>query len=147
MTRFRETFANRHIILPVVHVAEPEQALRNAEITRRQGCDGVFLIRHEIDDKELLRIHHRLFEAFVQVLRALGDRSVVLFIDDVHWADQATLDVVVDHEIRVAAGVDYPDRESASGAYTCDPAASRANCSTVRRSRRRRVPLPARSCR
>ncbi|MGD8488718.1 MAG: AAA family ATPase [Anaerolineae bacterium] len=38
---------------------------------------------------------HRLFEAFVQVLRALGDRSVVLFIDDVHWADQATLDWLV----------------------------------------------------
>jgi hypothetical protein len=64
MSRFRETFTNRHVILPVIHVAESEQALRNAEIARRQGCDGIFLIRHEIDYTELLRVHRLLFEAF-----------------------------------------------------------------------------------
>jgi len=64
MSRFRETFANRHVVLPVIHVAELEQALRNAEVARRQECDGIFLIRHEIDYQELLRIHHLLFEAF-----------------------------------------------------------------------------------
>jgi DNA-binding SARP family transcriptional activator len=34
----------------------------------------------------------RLFEAFVQCLRALNARSLVLFIDDLQWIDQATLD-------------------------------------------------------
>ncbi len=35
---------------------------------------------------------HRLFEAFVQTLRALENRPIVLFIDDLHSADHATLD-------------------------------------------------------
>ncbi len=34
----------------------------------------------------------RLFEAFVQCLRALSARPLILFFDDLHWADHATLD-------------------------------------------------------
>ncbi len=34
----------------------------------------------------------RLFEAFTQCLLALGGKPLVLFVDDVHWADRATLD-------------------------------------------------------
>lgn len=34
----------------------------------------------------------RLFEAFVQCLRAFESRPLVFFLDDAHWADQATLD-------------------------------------------------------
>jgi len=33
----------------------------------------------------------RLFEAFTQCLLALGARPLVLFLDDAHWADSATL--------------------------------------------------------
>jgi hypothetical protein len=100
MNRFRETFANRHIILPVIHVAEPEQALRNAEIARRQGCDGVFLIRHEIDYRELLRIHHQLFEAFpdwwigVNCLDLSPSQVFDVITDEVAgvWVDNAMID-------------------------------------------------------
>ena len=35
---------------------------------------------------------HRLFEAFTQVLHALQGQPLILFIDDLHWADSATLD-------------------------------------------------------
>jgi hypothetical protein len=100
MNRFRGTFANRHVILPVIHVAEPEQALRNAEIARRQGCDGVFLIRHEIDYTELLRIHHRLFEAFpdwwigVNCLDLSPSKVFDVITDKVAgvWVDNAMID-------------------------------------------------------
>lgn len=34
----------------------------------------------------------RVFEAFVQVLLALEVRPLIVFIDDVHWADRTTLD-------------------------------------------------------
>ncbi len=34
----------------------------------------------------------RVFEAFVQVLLALDTRPLVIFVDDAHWADRATLD-------------------------------------------------------
>ncbi len=39
--------------------------------------------------------HRRLFEAFVQLLRAINSRPLVLFIDDLHWVDRATLDWLV----------------------------------------------------
>jgi len=64
MTRYRETFLNRHVVLPVIHVESREQTLRNAEIARRQRCDGVFLINHEIPYTTLLEIHHWVYEAF-----------------------------------------------------------------------------------
>jgi predicted ATPase len=34
----------------------------------------------------------RLFEAFVQLLLALGNQKLILFVDDVHWSDSALLD-------------------------------------------------------
>jgi tetratricopeptide (TPR) repeat protein len=36
-----------------------------------------------------------LFEAFVQILLTIDDQPLVLFIDDLHWVDQATLDWLV----------------------------------------------------
>lgn len=48
---------------------------------------------------------HRLFEALTQSLLALGSSPLVLFVDDVHWADQATLDwlVYLVHRLRAEA--------------------------------------------
>ena len=100
MNRFRETFASRHVILPVIHVAGPEQALRNAGITRRQGCDGVLLIGHEIDNTELLSIHHQLYEAFpdwwigVNCLDLSPSQVFDVITDEVAgvWVDNAMID-------------------------------------------------------
>lgn len=57
MTKFRDVFTNKHVILPVIHVTDAEQALRNADIARKAGADGVFLINHEISHGTLLEIH------------------------------------------------------------------------------------------
>ncbi len=54
---FREAFANRHVILPVIHVDSAAQALRNANIASEAGCDGVFLINHGMSHEQLLEIH------------------------------------------------------------------------------------------
>src|SRR4051794_37575456 len=64
MSRFREIFANRHAVLPVVHVAGREQALRNATLARDGGADGAFLISHgHVSDEQLLEIHRIVAEA------------------------------------------------------------------------------------
>jgi predicted ATPase len=39
--------------------------------------------------------HRRLYEAFTQILRAMNHRPQLLFIDDLHWIDQSSLDWLV----------------------------------------------------
>ena len=56
MSRFRNVFPHRHVILPVVHVVNEKQALRNTKIAREAGADGVFLINHDVSWKSLLEI-------------------------------------------------------------------------------------------
>lgn len=55
--RYRAVFPGRHTILPVVHVETLEQALRNTQVAREAGADGVFLINHDVADEALLDIH------------------------------------------------------------------------------------------
>lgn len=100
MSRYSETFLNRHSILPVIHVEGLEQALRNAEIAREQGCDGIFLINHEIPWAVLLKIHHRMCEVFpgwwigVNCLDLGPDEVFCRISDKVAgvWVDNAMID-------------------------------------------------------
>jgi len=64
VNRFRERFKQRHVVLPVVHVASTRQALWNVMVARDAGADGVFLINHSISDNTLLHIHHEVLDAF-----------------------------------------------------------------------------------
>jgi len=43
MANFHEVFKERHAVLPVVHVTNTEQAIKNVGIALEQGADGVFL--------------------------------------------------------------------------------------------------------
>ena len=63
-SRFRHCFTNRHVVLPVIHVASAEQARRNAAIARDAGADGVFLINHSIGSDTLLKIHGEIADLF-----------------------------------------------------------------------------------
>jgi len=60
VTRYRRTFQNRHVVLPVIHVETQDMALRNAELAREAGADGVFLINHSTTSSRLLDIHSAL---------------------------------------------------------------------------------------
>ena len=60
MTRFREVFTSRHVVLPVIHVESEPQALRNAGIARDAQADGVLLINHGMSSEQLLHIHSRV---------------------------------------------------------------------------------------
>src|SRR5262245_23234768 len=62
MNAMRHVFSCRHVVLPVIHVRDFEQALTNVRIAAAAGADGVFLINHAIGDAELLAIHARVRE-------------------------------------------------------------------------------------
>jgi len=62
--RDRSIFRHRHVVLPVIHVVDEAQALRNAAIARDAHADGVFLINHGMRWDELLRIHAIVDRAF-----------------------------------------------------------------------------------
>jgi uncharacterized protein len=57
---FRETFSRSHVILPVIHVESPEQALQNARLAHQEGCDGVFLINHGFSNHDLLDVYRHV---------------------------------------------------------------------------------------
>ncbi len=106
MNQYRETFSNRHVMLPVIHVKSREQTLRNAGIAHRQGCDGVFLINHEIPYTKLLEIHQWVCEAFpdwwigVNCLDLDSSEVFEKITDKVAgvWVDNAMIDERVEHQ-------------------------------------------------
>ena len=54
MSAFKQEFKKRHTFLAVIHVQNRDQMLRNVDIARKNGADGVFLINHDIDSSQLL---------------------------------------------------------------------------------------------
>ncbi len=61
---FRGVFTQRHVVLPVIHVESEGQALRNAEVARSAGADGLFLINHMGSCEDLVAVHRRLHGEF-----------------------------------------------------------------------------------
>ena len=51
-------------MLPVIHVAFEDQAVRNAGIAFGAGANGAFLINHSMGSEELLAIHACVASAF-----------------------------------------------------------------------------------
>ena len=64
-SRFRQVFGPGHVVLPVVHVASADQALRNTGVAREAGAHGVFLINHgTMGWRKLLQIHEEVTASF-----------------------------------------------------------------------------------
>lgn len=57
MNRFREIFPKDKVFLPVIHVEERNQALRNVGIAIDAGANGVFLIGHGMPSFKLTDIY------------------------------------------------------------------------------------------
>ncbi len=97
---YRQVFPRRHAILAVVHVANEEQALRNACLARAAGCDGVFLINHGMQAEDLLEVHrpvHKKLPDWWIGVNCLGVPPPTVFsmIDDTIsgvWVDDAGID-------------------------------------------------------
>jgi hypothetical protein len=64
MERFREVFKNKHVVLPVIHVESPRQALLNIAVAKDAGADGVFLINHNISRSMLLDVYQLAVNKF-----------------------------------------------------------------------------------
>jgi predicted TIM-barrel enzyme len=79
MSLYRTVFRQRHALLPVIHVASREQALRNAAVARSAACDGIFLINHGIAFQSLVTTSGpgtgiaALREKIARMKAALGD--------------------------------------------------------------------------
>jgi uncharacterized protein len=62
--RFHRVFKNRHVVLPVIHVCNENQAHRNACIAKEAAADGIFLINHSLGSDDLFRIHAQVVADF-----------------------------------------------------------------------------------
>lgn len=61
---YRDVFKNKHTFLAVVHAESAGQALRNIEIAKAHGADGVFLINHQMPADDLLSVYHAVREMY-----------------------------------------------------------------------------------
>lgn len=64
LIKFRNVFSTQHAVLPVIHVESKEQALRNAQIAKESGCNGIFMINHHISFTALIRNYFAVREIF-----------------------------------------------------------------------------------
>jgi predicted TIM-barrel enzyme len=54
---YRNIFRGKHAILIVVHAEDRHQTLRNVDIAKKAGTDGVFLVNHSIRSTQLVDIY------------------------------------------------------------------------------------------
>jgi hypothetical protein len=111
MGSFKEVFTNHHAVLPVIHVEDQKQVLRNAEIAYDEGADGVFLIsmkgmRHR-QLAEMQRIARTEFSTWFIGVNYLDLPTVSVFkhldrgVSGV-WVDDAQIDEFAERQIEAA---------------------------------------------
>ena len=101
MEDFHEVFKNNKVVLPVIHVENKIQAIKNAEIAKRAGADGVFLISMTgMGSRGLLEIQREVkkeFSTWWVGVNLLGESTVRVFdkLDNGVsglWVDNARID-------------------------------------------------------
>lgn len=120
MSKFIETFKRSPVLLPVIHVENETQAIKNAEIALKEGCDGAFLISMRgMKYDGLLKIHNivkREFPNFWLGVNFLDLDAIEVFDklnEDVGgvWVDNAQIYEQLDHQIE-ADNIDKSRQES-----------------------------------
>ncbi len=61
---YRDIFKSKHTFLAVIHSESAEQSLRNTEIAKANGADGVFLINHKMSADDLFSVYRAVREAY-----------------------------------------------------------------------------------
>lgn len=93
-------------VLPVIHVLDEQQALRNVRLAMTEGAAGVFLINHDFDREHLVPIIRRTRECFpalwlgvnflavtgCDAFPVLGQLQAEGMAVDAYWADDACID-------------------------------------------------------
>ena len=64
MDRFDEVFKARPAVLPVIHVVDEDQVMRNIFVAQRAGSNGVFLINHKMIGRKFLDIYEIAADRF-----------------------------------------------------------------------------------
>ena len=96
----------KHVVLPVIHVSNVNQALANATIAKRAGCDGIFLINHNILCNDLLYIYQAVRNIFPDWwiglnFLDLAPREVFEVIPEsasAIWTDNAMINEQTEHQ-------------------------------------------------
>ncbi len=106
-TAFRKLFKTLGpAVLPVIHVLDADQAIRNVRAIMSEGAQGVFLINHGFPRDELLPVIEQVREAFpalwlgVNFLAVTGKDAFPILGDferrgilvDGYWGDDARID-------------------------------------------------------
>jgi uncharacterized protein len=100
VTKIEQTFGQKKILLPVIHVDNEAQALSQCRIAVDSGCKGVFLINHKIKHTKLRPIIESVWITFPQLWLGVNylDLPAMKALEKLPicakglWADNAYID-------------------------------------------------------
>ena len=131
-TAFRKLFKTvGPAILPVIHVSDAGQAVRNAEVALGEGAQGVFLINHDFPHGDLVPIIEHVRHCFPALwlgvnflgvtgrdaFPVLGDLESKGSLVDAYWADDARIDERTDDQTEAREIADVRASSGWSGLY------------------------------
>jgi hypothetical protein len=111
MANFKETFPNKHAVLPVIHVETHHQMMKDAEVAYDEGADGVFLISMIGMSSRILLDWHKLVRQEIPRW-FIGVNLLGVYTADVFdkldssvsgvWTDNAHIDESSERQIEAA---------------------------------------------